>query len=74
MPKEKIWSNGTTKSPGEPLVVVQWQRGQYVSVGVEIAESDESGALFTNDLSWKQLNDLIIVLKRARDQVFGRPQ
>lgn len=71
MPKERIYKN-TPVQEGilNTIVEVQWARDCYVSVGVSEVGNEEN-SLYA-DMSWKQLNELITILRKARDQAFGR--
>lgn len=66
MPRETIRStvNGNDVSVG-------WQRGGGVQVGVEPADSNHAPEAMWSDLSRVQINDLIRLLRKARDSAYG---
>lgn len=72
MPKEVIHPHHPPID-GENLVQVVWGRDTIVQVGVRESGDEVPGenALYT-DLSRQQINDMIRVLRRARDQAYGQ--
>lgn len=79
MPKEVIWGKlPKEKHDGDNIFTpaVQWSKDHYVTIGlVPIGNPDKPDAgLFSDDMTRDQINNLIKVLRRARDQAFGRDE
>lgn len=79
MPKEAIHPS-TPQRDDEPLRMAEvgWHANGWVQLGIktEIRESGESvtGDVVATDLDRQQINNLIRVLRRARDQAYGRDE
>ena len=80
MPKEYITTDETRtgEMPAWSAFRVDWSRGGYVqvaSVGNEVPPESLSGdnGWFV-DLDRERINELIRVLRKARDQVYGRDE
>lgn len=77
MPREVI------SNPNGPFHVgVGWHRGDSLQVGIVTdepsftidGEGDEKFKSVWSDMNRHQVNDLIRLLRRARDQTFGRDE
>lgn len=68
MPRETIRTDGDT------CVRVGWLSSRGVQVGVDKIESVVGETGLWTDLDRKGCNDLIRVLRRARDSAFGRDE
>lgn len=78
MPKEIIWKSGNATTVGEAVPVLMWGRdGSYLTLGTAPVKADgdidHHVGVFA-DLDRAQLNQLIRVARRARDQTFGRDE
>ena len=77
MPRETIYAYGNVgNDPADTTVIsVGWGRGSYVQVGVGRGhEADLVPTAWTEALTRDQINNLIRVLRKARDQVHGRDE
>lgn len=76
MPKEVIYPDVPAKAGTDPLhPEVGWQPQCWVQLRIKPsseAEASESG--LSVDLTRPQINKLIRVLKRARDQAYGKDE
>lgn len=77
MPKEVIHPS-VPRSEGEPIgdVAVHWDRDTQVQVSVTRHEGGDAPkwSIHSEPLTRVQINDLIRVLRRARDQAYGRDE
>lgn len=74
MPKETIYP-GSPDPRGTTKITVGWGRNSYAQIGIqrESLGATESAA-WSDNLSRADINDLIRVLRKARDQVHGRDE
>lgn len=77
MPKEtvRVESLGRDLQSGELVktessIHVGWDAHGRVQVGVERPDT----SLWSEDMDWAQVNELIRLLRRARDRAFGRDE
>lgn len=75
MARETIYYNTTNPEAGTTRFCPQiiWQRGQFAQIGIVPEDSADSheGGFFTDSLDRTQLNQMIALLRRARDSVHG---
>ena len=79
MPKEIIWGDTPQEEhDGDNIFVpeVRWWKDRDVVVGlVPVGNPEAPGkGLYTDTLTRAQINNLIRVLRRARDQAYGRDE
>lgn len=80
------WADGQPTGGEDAQVAVGWHRESWVQVSIEacpgyfrFAADDPDGedgrtSVYTPPLSRDEINKMIRVLRRARDQVFGRDE
>ncbi|WP_280389820.1 hypothetical protein [Nocardia wallacei] len=72
MPREtvhQVVSDGVKTS-----LDVHWGRDTFVQLGVARDEGKQGSSLWSESLTRDQINHLIRVLRRARDQAYGRDE
>lgn len=78
MPREHVAGDGLTSDNDEWRVTVGWNRDGHVQVATETIPAEGTTTSVGNgkwvDLDRARINALIRLLRKARDQAFGRDE